>query len=130
MTVKWVLLVPVPGAVVTLIGPVVVPLGTVAVIDVDEMTVKVVALVPLKLTPVAPVNPVPLPVTVVFTGPLVGEKPVMVGGGMTVKLVLLVPVPADVVTLIGPVVAPPGTVAVIDVDEMTVKVVALVPFKL
>src|SRR5206468_1776206 len=62
------------------------------------------------------------------TGPLVGEKPVMAGGGMTVNVPLLVAVPPDVVTLIVPVLAPPGTVAVIDVDEFTVKL-ALVPLK-
>src|SRR5206468_3657867 len=69
-------------------------------------------------------------VTFAPTGPLAGEKLVMVGGGMTVKLVLLVPVPADVVTLSGPVVAPAGTVAWITVVDVTVKVVALVPLKL
>ena len=76
-----------------------------------DVTVKVVALVPLNLTAVTPVKFVPLMVTFAPTGPLAGEKLVMVGGGMTVKVVLLAPVPADVVTLSGPVVAPAGTVA-------------------
>ena len=59
----------------------------------------------------APVKFVPLMVTLVPTGPLVGEKLVMVGGLVTVKLLLLVAVPSGVVTLTGPVVAPAGTVA-------------------
>ena len=95
-----------------------------------DVTVKVVALVPLNRTAVTPVKFVPLMVTFAPTGPLVGEKVVMVGGGMTVKLVPLVAVPADVVTLSGPVVAPAGTVAWITVVDVTVKVVALVPLKL
>ena len=110
VTVKLLLLVAVPSGVVTLRGPVVAPAGTVAEICVDELTVKV-ALVPLNLTDVAPVKFVPLIVTLVPTGPLVGEKLVMVGGLVTVKLLLLVAVPSGVVTLTGPVVAPAGTVA-------------------
>src|SRR5207247_652506 len=95
-TVKVLALVAVPPDVVTLSGPVVAPAGTVAWITVVDVTVKVVALVPLNRTAVTPVKFVPLMVTFAPTGPLVGEKLVMVGGGMTVKLVLLVPVPADV----------------------------------
>ena len=74
------------------------------------MTVKP-ALVPLNRTTVAPVKLVPLIVTPVPTGPLVGEKLVIVGGLTTVKLLALVAVPAAVVTLMEPLVAPPGTVA-------------------
>jgi len=44
--------------------------------------------------------------------------------GDTVKLDELIPVPLGVVTLIGPVVTPDGTVAVIWVGELTVKVAA------
>jgi hypothetical protein len=128
VTVKLLLLVAVPPGAVTLIGPDVAPLGTVAVIDVAEFTEKL-ALVPLKRTAVAPVKFVPLIVTVVPTGPLVGEKPVMVGAlAVTVKLLLLVAVPPGVLTLSGPDVAPLGTVAVIEVDEFTEKL-ALVPLK-
>src|SRR3989442_337907 len=119
-TVKLPALLAVPPGVVTLIGPVVAPLGTVAAIEVDEFTVKP-ALVPLKATTVAPVKFVPLIVTVVPTPPLVGEKLVIVGGGITVKLLALLAVPPAVVTLIGPLVAPLGTVAAIEVDEFTVK---------
>jgi len=70
-----------------------------------------VALTPLNVTAVAPVKFVPLIVTLVPTAPLVGVKPVIVGGFTTVKLVALVAVPPGVVTLRGPVVAPAGTVA-------------------
>src|SRR5439155_1105092 len=111
--------------VVTLIGPLVAPDGTVAVIAVAEFTVKL-ALVPLNRTAVAPLKLVPLIVTLVPTGPLVGVKLVMVGGLMTVKLLPLLAVPPAVVTLIGPLVAADGTVAVIVVAEFTVKL-ALVP---
>ena len=77
------------------------------------MTVKLVALVPLNLTEVAPVKFVPVITTLVPTGPLVGEKLVIVGDPITVKLLALVAVPPGVVTAITPVVAPEGTVAVI-----------------
>src|SRR5882762_5552727 len=124
-TVKLLALLAVPPGVVTLIGPVVAPDGTVAVIAVAEFTVKL-ALVPLNSTDVAPVKFVPLMVTLVPTGPLPGVKLVMVGGLTNVKLPVLLAVPPAVVTLIGPVVAPAGTVAVIAVAEFTVKL-ALVP---
>ena len=75
---------------------------------------KVEALVPLKATAVAPVRFVPVMTTLVPTGPVVGEKLVIVGAeAVTVKLVELVAVPPGVVTEIVPVVAPEGTVAVI-----------------
>src|SRR5207237_1368728 len=120
-------LVAVPAGVVTPIGPVVAPVGRVVGIEVDEFTVKLAA-TPLMVTDVTPVKFVPVIVTLVPTGPLVGEKLVIVGGGMTVKLLAPVAVPAEVVTFVGPVVAPAGTVAVIDVDEFNVKL-ALVPLK-
>jgi len=128
VTVKLVLLVAVPPGVVTLIRPVVAPLGTVAVIEAEEPTVKL-ALAPLKRTAVAPAKFVPLIATVVPAGPLVGEKPEIEGGlAATVKVPLLVAVPPGVVTLIRPVVAPLGTVAVIEAEEPTVKL-ALAPFE-
>jgi hypothetical protein len=54
---------------------------------------------------------VPPIVTVVPTGPLVGEKPLTVGSVLevTVNDAELVAVPPGVVTEIGPVVAPVGT---------------------
>jgi len=79
VTVKLPLLVAVPPGVVTLIGPVVAPLGTVAVIEVAELTLKP-ALTPLKATALAPVKLVPLMLTLVPTGPLPGVKPLIVGG--------------------------------------------------
>src|SRR5207249_749874 len=111
VTVKLLLLVAVPPGVVTLSGPLVAPLGTVAAIEVEEFTVK----------------PVPLIVTLVPTGPLVGVKLVIVGAlAVTVKLLLLVAVPPGVVTLSGPLVAPLGTVASFEAHDRSVKP-ALVP---
>jgi hypothetical protein len=68
-------------------------------------------------------------VTTVPTLPLVGVKLLIQGLVVTVKFVVLVAVPSESVTAIGPVVAPVGTVAVICVFELTVKVVAAVPPK-
>lgn len=128
VTVKFVALVPVPLAFVTVIGPLVAPTGTTAVSLVDETTLKLVAATPPNLTEVVPVKFVPSIVTVVPLGPLVGENDVIVGdpAGVTVKLPELVAVPPGVVTLIRPLMAPDGTTAVICVEELTVKLVALV----
>jgi len=125
-TVKAALLVAVPPGPVTLIGPVVAPFGTVAVIFVSEFTLKC-ADVRLNFTEDAPVKFVPLIVTEVPGAPLVGENDVMVGAGgdvLTVKTVALAAVPDGVVTEIAPDCVPLGTVAVIFVSEFTVKVVA------
>jgi hypothetical protein len=127
VTAKLPALVAVPPGVVTLTGPVVAPAGTIAWIAVSEATVKV-APTPLNATAVAPVKLVPLIVTLVPTGPLVGAKLVIVGGGTTLNALLLVAVPPGVVTLSGPVVAPAGTAAWIAVAEVSVKL-ALVPLK-
>jgi len=81
VTVKLVRLVPVPAGVVTAIGPVVAPLGTVAVICVAAFTVKVVAATPPKVTAVAPVKFAPRIVTVVPTPPLGGENEEITGAG-------------------------------------------------
>jgi hypothetical protein len=130
VTVKVVELVAVPLGVVTEIGPVVAPEGTVALIRVAFCTVKVVAETPLKRTAVAPVKFVPLIWTEVPTGPLVGLNDVIVGAPVvvTVKFVELVAVPSGLVTAIGPVVAPAGTVAVIFCGLSIVNV-AVVPLK-
>jgi hypothetical protein len=117
-TVNALLLVAVPPGVVTLSGPVVAPAGTVAWIDVAEVTEKL-ALTVLNATVVAPAKFAPLIVTLVPTGPLTGAKLAIVGGGTTVNALALVAVPAGVVTLNVPVVAPAGTVAWIDVSEIT-----------
>jgi hypothetical protein len=79
VTVKLDALVPVPFGVVTAIGPLVAPLGTVALTLVLELTVKL-AEVPLNVTAVAPVKFVPMIDTLVPTGPLVGLNEVTVGG--------------------------------------------------
>jgi hypothetical protein len=79
ITVKLLALLAVPAEVMTLIGPLVAPAGTVAVIVLAEFTVKL-ALVPLNRTAVAPVKLVPLIVTLVPTGPLAGVKLAIVGG--------------------------------------------------
>ena len=63
-----------------MIGPVMAPGGTVAVILVGEFTVKD-ALTPPNWTAVAPVNPNPVMVTEVPTGPLVGLKEPNAGTG-------------------------------------------------
>jgi hypothetical protein len=94
------------------IRPVVAPEGTVAVILVDELTVKVTAAVPLNETAVLPDRFVPLSVTAVPTGPLDGENDVNVAGETTGNEAL-VAVPPGVVTVIAPVVAPVGTVVLI-----------------
>src|SRR5207245_6549495 len=92
-TMKLPVLVAVPACVVTLIVPVVAPPGTVAWIAVAELTTKP-APTPLKATVVAPVKLVPLIATLVPTAPLVGVKPVIVGGlAVTVKLPALAAVP-------------------------------------
>ena len=128
---KSVALVAVPPGVVTAIGPVVAPVGTVAVIWVSEFTVNVVAAMPPNVTALAPVKPVPVITTEVPTAPLVGLNDVMVGtgDGVTSKLVALVPVPSVSVTAMAPSVALAGTVAVIWVSELTVNEVAAVPLK-
>jgi hypothetical protein len=90
VTLKSVVLVAVPPGVVTVILPSVAPVGTVAVIWVDEFTVNTVAATPLNLTAVAPVKFVPAITTEVPTGPEVGVKLVIVGtAAPTVKLVAL-----------------------------------------
>ena len=119
-TVKLLELVAVPPGVITLIGPVVAPEGTVAWIVVGELTLYV-ALTPLKVTELAPPKLVPLIWTLVPTSPIVGAKLVMVGGlAVTAKLLVLFAVPPEVVTLIGPVAAPEGTVAWITDADVTV----------
>src|SRR5439155_14275775 len=77
---KLVALVAVPKAVVTVIGPVVAPVGTVAVICVPELTVNDAAGLPLNLTLNGP-GPkfVPVITTLVPNPPVPGAKLVMVG---------------------------------------------------
>ena len=66
--------------------------------------------------------------TLVPTGPLEGVNELIVGGGrVTVNEDELLAEPPGVVTEIGPVVAPPGTWAVMSVDELTTKLGSAVP---
>jgi len=131
VTVKLALLVSVPPGVVTVILPVVAPVGTFVSIRVPwEFTVTGDALTPLNCTAVAPATkPLPLIWTAVPTGPLFGENEEIVGGaavGVTVKLVGLVAVPPVVLAVIGPVVAPVGTSVTICVAVFDV-IVAITP---
>ena len=113
-------------------GPVVAPVGTVAVMLVAELAVAVVE-VPLNLTVLlagVALKFVPVIVTVAPTRPFVGLKPDMVGPDeLTVKLPELVPVRPLTVTAIGPVVAPVGTEVVMLVALLAVTV-ATVPLNL
>src|SRR5580704_5059966 len=84
-------LLPVPPIVVTAIGPVMAPVGTLVVIFVAEFTVNVVALTPPNVTFDAPVKPVPIIVTGVPTEPDVGLNEVSAGG--TLKLVCVLSLP-------------------------------------
>jgi len=119
-------LAPLPLGVVTLIGPLVAPLGTVVVILVSETTVNVAA-VPLKFTLVAPVKLYPVMVTAAPTDPLVGENDVILG--FTVKFVELVALPTVLVKVIRPVVAPGGATTASCVVEIPLKFVVVVPLK-
>src|SRR5204863_5258109 len=121
MTVKLAALLAVPSEVVTLIGPLVAPAGTVAVIAVAEPTVKL-ALVPLNSTALAPEKLVPLIVTLAPTGPLPGVKLVIVGGLVTVKLAALLDRKSGVEGLSGALGGAGGTVEVIAVAALPGKV--------
>ena len=86
-TVKFVALVPVPEVVVTEIGPVVAPAGTLAFTLVADLNTNPVPVTPLNFTTADAVKFVPLIVTSVPTAPEVGVKLVIVGRGpeVTVK---------------------------------------------
>jgi len=99
--------------VVTRTGPVVAPVGTIAVICVAEFTVTLVAVVELNTT-VAPQRFVPVMMTLVPTGPLTGKNEPIVGAvaAVTSKLAALSSFPSVFATLMGPSTAPHGTTAV------------------
>jgi hypothetical protein len=122
--VKFDALVTLPPFVVTMIFPVLAPVGTVAVTSVSETTVKV-ADFPLKVTFVVWSSPVPVIVTSAPTAPLVGENVFIVG--VTRKLCELVSTVDPVVTVTDPVSAAAGTVAVKYVLPVRVTVTACVP---
>src|SRR5215471_17419278 len=115
---------------VTTTLPVVAPAGTGTRMLVTDQLVGV-AVVPLNLTVLVPcVAPkfVPVIVTEVATGPLVGDRVVMLGVGITVKLTLLLARPPTVTTTF-PVVAPDGTGTTMLVADQLVGV-AVVPLNL
>lgn len=90
VTTKLVLLVPVPASVVTEMGPVVDPTGTVTVKLVADAAEGVVAVTPLKLTVLLAATGsklVPAITTVVPMGPEVGVKDVMLGTDTTAQKV-------------------------------------------
>ena len=99
VTVKESELVAAPAEVVNVIGPVIAPWGTMAVIAV-EVTELMIAVAPLNATllsdGVAELTFVPVMVTAVPTGPLAGENPVMVGAETTIKFWALVAIPPGV----------------------------------
>ena len=101
------------------------PVPTIAVILVEDPTVKELAEIPPKLTLVVPVKLVPVIVTTVPLFPLVGVKELMIGGLPKVNPSLL-PVPFTVATATFPVVPVPTT-AVIPLAESTTKDFAAVP---
>jgi hypothetical protein len=127
-TVKEALEVPVPAGVVTAMGPVVAPPGTIAVTCVELGTVNDLEAVPLKVTAVAPDRFVPVTATEVPAAPEVGVNPVTVGTAgatVTVKLLVDVPVPVPFITERAPEDAPAGTVAVNWFALILVKVAAV-----
>ena len=115
----------VPPGVVMDILPVFVR-GTMAVIAVALTTVKLIAAMPLNFTEVAPDKLVPMIVTFTPAGPEIGVKELIVGDGMNVNGIPDITVPPGVVMEIGPVVVL-GTLAVMDVELTTLKLVAEMP---
>ncbi len=111
-TVKPVALVAVPESVVTLIGPVVAPDGTLAVICVSETTVNA-AEVPLKATNEALARFSPVIATLAPTAPAPGVKLVIVGGGGS----------TTTVSRVAALFAPSGS----DTLDATVAVLVIVP---
>jgi len=124
-TVKFVALVAVPPGVVTVIGPLLEPDCTLAVMLVELTSVKIAA-VPLNFTLEAVLKFVPVMVTDIPGPALVGVNEVIVGGGTKVKAPPLVAVPPRVVRVTFPV-DPLPTFAVSEVKLMTVNDAAVVP---
>jgi hypothetical protein len=128
VTVKVPALLTVPAGAVVLVTdtrPDVAPVGTLAWSFVDEIKVTVEAITPLNLTAELEVKPTPVIVTNAPGAPLVGLNAVIDSVG--VKLEVLVPVPPAVVTPMWAGTAPLGTMAVIEVPDVTVGVAARVP---
>ena len=128
ITEKLIELVAVCPLAVTVIVPVVAPVGTDVVMLVAVLAVTDAA-VPLNLTPLfagVVSKFVPVIVIDVPTPPVVGVKLVIVGAAVTVKLVRLATVWPTMITVIVPEVAPVGTDVLIVVDVLPVMA-AIVP---
>jgi hypothetical protein len=101
VTVKSAALVVEPPTVVTVIGPVIAPVGTLVTIVVDVALV-IEACTPLNEAVAVEPKLVPVIVTTAPTGPLVGVNPEIVGGGgiwtMSTVLSLIGPDAAVIVT--------------------------------
>ena len=125
VTVKEAVLVPVPVGVVTAIGPLVAPAGTVKVMVVAFTTVKPVMATPFSVTAVAPVKSVPVTVTVTVPSarPLVGVKLAIVGAGVVTVKVAPAEVPPPGVGLVA-VTAYVPTVATAEAGTRAVTCVA------
>ena len=91
-TTKGIALLAVPPGFVTVMGPVVAPLGTNVVMVVSETIVKGDAGTPLNVTAVAVAKPMPVIVNAVLTLPLSGVNVLMVGGASEFFTVKLAPV--------------------------------------
>src|SRR5262245_8750294 len=104
-TVNVAALVAVPPGVVTAIGPVVAPAGTMA-FTLDGEIQSNVATMPLNFTPVTVSSCVPVIVTSAPTAPASGENDVTVG--VSQKSLMLAAVPRGVVTVMRPLDAAPG----------------------
>lgn len=129
VTVKLVVLVAVFPLTVTVIVPVVAPVGTEVVMEVAVLAVTT-AVVPLNATELLTgvvLKLVPVMVTVVPTEPETGANDVMVGSRTApiVKSVVLVTLRQFVDTDIFPVVVPDGTVTVMLVAALAVMVAVL-----
>jgi hypothetical protein len=116
----------VPTGVVTVMSTVAaLSAGLVALIEVEELTLKLLAAVVPNATAVAPVKLVPVTVTTVppANGPLAGLTAVTVGAPSKVNWSAedVADVPEELVTVMSTVPAlSAGLVAVIEVDELTV----------
>jgi hypothetical protein len=121
------LVIEVPAGVVTVTSTVPRdPAGATALIDEGVTTFTEVAGLGPNMTAVAPVNPVPVIVTGVppVVGPDDGLMPVTVGAYVNTSSGLVAEVPAGVVTVTSAVPVPAGAVAVMEVSEFTVKLLA------
>ena len=128
-TVKLVVVVTVPPGVVIVIGPVVAPVGTVAVIWVAEFTTTLVAVAPLKLTWTDPTKPEPEITTEVPTCPEVGVKEVMVGAaGVLVNAKFAGAIPALLTSWANTIKLPAKLLAVnvVEAASPTVLVMAII----